>query len=184
MFAPLGDTGSGKMGDRPPTPQPLNEIAATRSPSNHTRLLVVNRTAPTYIGGRLVDPATLQTLESESERGQSQKASLCRRVQPISGRRLPALRSPDRSFRRPLPQLRIQAVAVERDGLSGVQGLASGRSWAPRAGVAVRPRASDYGRGRGRLRSPRAPPRHPHLPYHHLPVRHLLPRSLPPSAPS
>src|SRR5712664_540940 len=140
MFAPLGDTGSGKMGDRPPTPQPLNEIAATRSPSNHTRLLVVNRTAPKYIGGRLVDPATLQTLESGAERGQSQKASLCRRVQPISGSRLPALRSADRPFRRSLPPLRVQAVAVERDGLSCVQGLASGRSGGAKCGVAVRPR--------------------------------------------
>src|SRR4029077_11571419 len=128
MSAPLGDTGSGKMGDRPPMPQPLSEIAATRSPSNHTRLLVINRTAQKYIGGRLVDPATLQTLESESERGQSQKASLCRRVQPISGSRLPAVRPPDRPFRRSLPQLRIQAVAVERDGLGGVQGLAGSRS--------------------------------------------------------
>src|SRR6266436_8288643 len=140
MLAPLGETGTGKMGDRPPTPQPLNEIAAARSPSNHTRLLVVNRTAPKYIGGRLVDPAALQTLESEPERGQSQKASLCRRVQPISGSRLPALRSADRPFRRSLPQLRIQAVAVERDGLRGVQGLAGGRSGAARSGVTIRPR--------------------------------------------
>src|SRR5882672_11246829 len=137
MLAPLGETGSGKMGDKPPMPQPLNEIAATRSPSNHTRLLVVNRTAPKYIGGRLVDPATLQTLESEPERGQSQKASLCRRVQPISGSRLPALRPADRPFRRSLPQLRIQTVAVERAGLRGVQGLASSRSGAARSRVAV-----------------------------------------------
>src|SRR6266849_2781348 len=142
MLAPLGETGSGKMGDRPPMPQPLNEIAATRSPSNHTRLLVVNRTAPKYIGGRLVDPAALQTLESEPERGQSQKASLCRRVQPVSGCGLPPLRPADRPFRRSLPQLRIPAVAVERDGFGGVHGLASGRSWGARSGVAVRPRAS------------------------------------------
>src|SRR5712691_5802227 len=128
MLAPLGETGSGKMGASPPAPQPLNEIAAARSPSNHPRLLVVNRTPPKYIGGRLLDPATLQTLESEPERGQSQKASLCRRVQPISGSRLPALRSADRPVCRSLPQLRIQAVAVERDGLSGVQGMASSRS--------------------------------------------------------
>src|SRR5690348_9978474 len=125
MSAPLGETGSGKMGDRPPMPQPLNEIAATRSPSNHTRLLVVNRTVPKYIGGRLFDPVALQTLESESERGQSQKASLCRRVQPVPGSRVPALWPADGSFRRSLPQLRIQAVAVERDGLSCIPGLAS-----------------------------------------------------------
>src|SRR5438105_9295166 len=128
MSDPLGDTGSGKMGDRPPMPHPLSEIAATRSPSNHTRLLVINRTAPKYIGGRLVDPATVQTLESESERGQSQKASLCRRVQLVNGGRLPALRPANRPLPRPLPQLRIQAVAVQRNGLGGVQGLAGGRS--------------------------------------------------------
>src|SRR5258708_20106905 len=115
VLAPLGETGSGKMGDRPPMPQPANEIAATRSPSNHTRLLVVNRTAPKYIGGRLVDPAALQTLESEPERGQSQKASLCRRVQPISGCRLPALRSPDRPFFPSLPPPRIQTFAAQPD---------------------------------------------------------------------
>src|SRR5712691_6318274 len=106
MSDPFGETGSGKMGNRPPMPQPLNEIAAARSPSNHTRLLVVNRTVPKYIGGRSVDPAALQTLESEPERGQSQKASLCRRVQPVSGSRLPAVRPADGSFRRSLPQLR------------------------------------------------------------------------------
>src|SRR5437762_9622882 len=104
MSDPLGDTGSGKMGERPPMPHPLSEIAATRSPSNHTRLLVINGTAPKYIGGRLVDPATVQTLESESERGQSQKASLCRRVQSISGSRLPALPHDDSPFRRSLPE--------------------------------------------------------------------------------
>src|SRR5438034_2227899 len=128
MFWPLGETGVGKIGDRPPMPQPLSEIAATRSPSNHTRLLVINRTAPKYIGGRLVDPATVQTLESGSERGQSQKASLCRRVQSISGSRLPALRHDDRPLRRSLPQLRLQAVAVQRAGFSRVQGLAGSRS--------------------------------------------------------
>src|SRR6266700_7895027 len=128
MFWPLGETGVGKIGDRPPMPQPLSEIAATRSPSNHTRLLVINRTAPKYIGGRLVDPATVQTLESESERGQSQKASLCRCVQSISGSRLPAVRHADCTFRRSLPQLRLQAAALERDGLGGVEGLAGSRS--------------------------------------------------------
>src|SRR2546427_11838111 len=110
MSDPLGDTGSGKMGERPPMPHPLSEIAATRSPSNDTRLLVINRTAPKYIGGRFVDPATVQTLESESERGQSQKASLCRRVQSISGSRLPALRHDDSPFRRSMPELLIQSA--------------------------------------------------------------------------
>src|SRR5437762_10201350 len=128
MYWPLGETGVGKIGDRPPMPHPLSEIAATRSPSNDSRLLVINRTDPKYIGGRLVDPATVQTLESETERGQSQKAPLCRCVQSISGSRLPALRHADRPFRRPLPQLRLQAVAVERDGFSRVQGLAGSRS--------------------------------------------------------
>src|SRR5690348_17208823 len=123
MSDPFGDTGSGKMGESPPMPQPLSEIAATRSPNNHTRLLVISRTAPKYIGGRLVNPAAFETLESESERGQSQKASLCRCVQRVTGRRLPALRSADRPFRRSLPQLRIQDLAFERDGLRGVQGL-------------------------------------------------------------
>src|SRR5438094_9027646 len=141
MFWPLGETGVGKIGDRPPMPHPLSEIAATRSPSNDTRLLVINRTAPKYIGGRLVDPATVQTLESESERGQSQKASLCRRVQSISGSRLPALRHDDCPFRRSLPELRIQAVALERDGLGGVPGLAGSRSCATQQGVAARPAA-------------------------------------------
>src|SRR2546427_8539972 len=103
MSDPLGDTGSGKMGDRPPMPHPLNEIAATRSPSNHTRLLVVNRTAPKYIGGRVVDPAAPQTLELETERGQSQKASLCRRIQSISGSRLAAPAASDRPFLSSLP---------------------------------------------------------------------------------
>src|SRR5438067_13169373 len=116
MSWPLGETGVGKIGDRPPMPQPLSEIAATRSPSNQTRLLVINRTAPKYIGGRLVDPATVETLESETERGQSQKASLCRRDQLVNGRRLPALRPANRPRPLPPPPLRIQAVAVQRDG--------------------------------------------------------------------
>src|SRR2546421_4352423 len=142
MSWPFGETGVGKIGDRPPMPQLLSEIAATRSPSDQTRLLVINRTAPKYIGGRLVNPATVETLESETERGQSQKASLCRRVQLVHGGRLPALRPANRPLPRPLPQLRIQALAFERDGLGGVQGLAGGRSRATPSGVAVRPRAA------------------------------------------
>src|SRR5579859_3479661 len=142
MSWPFGETGEGKIGDRPPTPQPLTEIAAARSPSNHIRLLVINRTAQKYIGGRLFDPATVKTLKSETERGQSQKAPLCRRVQLISGGRLPELRPADRPFCRSLPQLWIQAVALERDGLGRVQGLAGGRPGTAPRRVAVRPRGS------------------------------------------
>src|SRR5581483_637302 len=145
MSWPLPDTGVGKIGESPPMPQALNATAPRTRPIVQSSSLST-RTARKYptdagegeAGARL---RAGHPLESEPNRGQSQKASLRRRFEPEPGRGMSPLRPPDGPVHRPLPQLRLQALAVRDDGVGGVSGLAGGRPGAPR-GLAFRPRAA------------------------------------------
>src|ERR1700675_435123 len=77
-------------------------------------------------------------IESEIDCGGLEEDSIRRRVEPQPGGRVPALRADDRPLRRSLPELRLQALALKRDGLGRVQGVARGRPRAPLRSVPVR----------------------------------------------
>src|SRR5579859_583656 len=155
MSWPFGETGVGKMGDRPPIPQALRTNTPPMRPTVHISALSVTRTAQKYIGAVELDPEPARLplpggsdqfgralsrlarrvrvrviglpLESKTEGGQRQKASLCRRRQPKPFCRLPELRAAHGPLHRPLPELRLQAVAFERDGVGGLPRLAGRR---------------------------------------------------------
>src|ERR671937_3080563 len=129
MFLPLGDTGVGKMGEMPPTSHELRKRArpARESVVRSARALLA--TSWKYIDARnptrscvLTRPDRIQT-----DCGRSPKAPLRRCVQSQPLGRVSALWACDRPFRRPLPKLRIQAVAVQRGRRCGIQALAPGR---------------------------------------------------------
>src|ERR671936_1123378 len=112
MSLPFGDTGVGKMGEMPPTSQELSAMARIAKPSARAPLT----TRWKYIDGRNRAPpcATNRPDRIQTDCGRSPKASLRRRVQSQPVGRMPALRITDGALHRPLPQLRLQAMAVER----------------------------------------------------------------------
>src|SRR5438105_15862028 len=112
MPCPFGETGSGKIGLRPPTPQELSATARQAKPNIVNSARARPDTSVKYIGGRFLSrscgirrPDKIQT-----DCGRSPKASLRRRVQPQPVGRVPALRPADGPLRRPLPHLRLQAL--------------------------------------------------------------------------
>src|SRR6266566_7542359 len=122
MSCPFGETGLGKIGCRPPTSHELRATASATRPPNvisarNTRVV----TAQVY---RRPDSQPVDRIESRGDCGRSPKASIRRRHESKSVRRLSAVRTADGALRRPLPELRLQALAVERRGVCRLQGLA------------------------------------------------------------
>src|SRR6266851_2852267 len=66
----------------------------------------------------------LPLIESEPNCGGIQAAPICGHLQPIPCCRVPAVRAPDAEVSRPMPERRLQAVAVQLRSLGGFQGLA------------------------------------------------------------
>src|SRR5438552_6439072 len=128
MSFPFGETGSGKMGLRSPRSQELRTKARPASPMVVISARALRATRWKYIGGRNRTPAvpwTADPIESKIDCGRSPEASLRRPGQPQPVRRMPQLRAADGALRRPLPQLRLQALALHRDGVRGFQSVAA-----------------------------------------------------------
>src|SRR5438270_6496522 len=134
MSCPFGDTGWGKMGLRPPESHAANVSMSAARPTIFISAFARCATRWKYIGGRKSGRAagsTADRIESKIDCGRSQKASLRRRDQPEPVGRMSQVRTDHAALHRPVPQLWLQALALERDGLGGVQGLARSR---PRQG--------------------------------------------------
>src|SRR5690348_2428380 len=102
--------------------------ASAPSPATDPRMRTTRGTVLKYIDGRLSTRLTFpDPIESESDCGRRAQASLRRPLEPKPFRRVPALRPAHGAVRRPLPELRIQDLAVERNGLGCLQGVARRR---------------------------------------------------------
>src|SRR6478736_10525176 len=113
MSCPLGETGVGKMGEIPPSPsQELRRKAAATRP----RIVSGNRprcfTAQSLSEHEARD-GRRKPIESKTDSDGSEQASLCRCIQPEPCRGLPALRAEDGTLHRHVPQLRLQALALQ-----------------------------------------------------------------------
>src|SRR6266567_4886109 len=119
------------MGEIPPgaSQDPSRKAAGTMA-SGHSRESDRAFTAPSISAPRRATfrAACRPLIESEAERGGIQAAPICRHLQPIPRRYLPALWAADAEVPRPLPQRRLQALAIELRRLGGVPGVARGRS--------------------------------------------------------
>src|SRR5487761_10096 len=141
MSCPLGETGVGKMGEMPPNPP-------------HELRRKAPATSPRIVSGRRPRGFTAQSLseqeealaacafekagaichgtrgrrpnpiESKIDCGGSKEASICRYLEHEPCRRMPALRLANAPLPRPLPQLRLPAVALKRGCIRRVPGLA------------------------------------------------------------
>src|SRR6202521_1860708 len=144
MSCPFGETGAGKMGEMPPSPP--QELSASAAAPRPMVVKVARARAATAasIGSRWQWSPELRPtnrlsdrIESEIARGAIEAAAICGRVEPQPGGRVPPLRSDNGPIRRHVPELWLQALAIERDGLGRVQGLARRRPGAPVGGVSV-----------------------------------------------
>src|SRR5881398_3781456 len=121
MFFPFGDTGVGKMGEMPPTSQELRKRASADRAAMDRSV----RTPRVTLGS--ISTLEIATrIESRSDCGRSPKAQIRRRVQPQHVGRVSALRPPHGPLRRPLPQLRLQALAFERGRLAAFKAWRDG----------------------------------------------------------
>src|SRR3989440_5320286 len=134
MSCPFGETGWGKMGLRPPESHAAKVTMSAARPTIFISAFARCATRWKYIGGRnrgrnraRAAASTAERIESKIDCGRSQKASLRRRDQPEPVGRMSQVRPDHAALHRPVPQLWLQALALERDGLGGVQGLARGR---------------------------------------------------------
>src|SRR5207249_1006108 len=114
MFLPLGDTGFGKMGEMPPTSQELRKSARAATPVVVRSARALRITKRKYIDdwNRVLGVPAQRPDRIHADCGRCPKASLCRRVQSQPVGRVSALRPPDGPLHRPLPQLRLQALAL------------------------------------------------------------------------
>src|SRR5229473_5752399 len=130
MSWPLGDTGVGKMGEMPPgaSQEPSNKAAGTMA-SGHNRVSDQAFTAASIstLGGATPWARFPLVDRIRTERGRIQAAPICGCLQPIPVRPMPALRAADSQVPGPLPERRLQAVAVQLRRLGGFQSLARGR---------------------------------------------------------
>src|SRR5579872_3494432 len=126
MSWPFGETGVGKIGLMPPTLQADSAAA----PITIAHMVRSERKRPAtrlkYIDGSKRNPASGfgYRIESGTDGGRSTQASLCRRVQPRPGSRVSQLRVADGAFHRPVPQLRLQALALESRRVGGIPPVA------------------------------------------------------------
>src|SRR5712692_1176857 len=142
MSWPLGDTGVGKMGEMPPgASQAPRRKAAGMMARGHSRVRKPALTAPSICtpqnlrfcgdpsigdGKRHPQCESPPLIESRIERGRIQAAPIRRHLQPIPRRRLPALRAAHAEVSGPVPQRRLQALALELRRLGSLQGVARG----------------------------------------------------------
>src|SRR5258708_39021532 len=126
MCWPFGETGGGKIGVRPPTLHELRRNAIAKRPAISSSARRQCVTWVKYIDGR--NPASgvqsRRPYKIRGNGGDSQKVSVRRCLQPQPGGGLPTLWAEDGSLCRPLPQLRLQAVALQLHGLRRLQDLA------------------------------------------------------------
>ncbi len=92
-----------------------------RSSSRHPFLRIVARTSDLSVACRELLPARPPpSTRIPNERGGIKGAPIRRHLQSFPCRRLPALRVEDAEVSRPLPQLRLQAMAIELLRVGGV----------------------------------------------------------------
>src|SRR5258707_15754059 len=116
MFWPLGEPGVGKMGEIPPgaSQEPSRNTPGTTA-SGHNRVSDQAFTAASISTPGDATPSARFPLVDRirAERGGIQAAPICGHLQPIPCRRVPAVRAPDADVSRPVPERRLQAVAVQ-----------------------------------------------------------------------
>src|SRR5712691_12828055 len=116
MSWPLGETGAGKMGEMPPgASQEPKSRAAGRIARGHNRISDQGFTAASISTlGRAAPVAGFPLVDRiRAERGGIQAAPICGHLQLIPCPRVPAVRAPDAEVSRPVPERRLQAVAVQ-----------------------------------------------------------------------